>query len=241
MANRKKLIGKNDTKNPFVCLDHGPDSRLWHAISMKDERNAYTQPICIQLTLFYDLPNKKKRLRICSLVLYENKWTNKQTNEKKKLTIIMCLANANAPTMDTHIFAYEFDNENVYMESQNGMCVWLYIFRCDIECACNASVCASKHNIKANRKFFNKKIHSFIALVQAPCLQYFKTDVQIYTIWLWYLCICWYNISQSRRLTIYARINALRKQSYKMTANCIQQMEIFQDTLNGCERDRKSN
>lgn len=43
VAYRKKLVSQNDMKNPylFVCLDHGPDSRLWRAIFMKDELYTY--------------------------------------------------------------------------------------------------------------------------------------------------------------------------------------------------------
>lgn len=44
-----------------------------------------------------------------------------------------------------------------------------------------------------------------------------------------HICICSL-ILTNQRPTIYARINALRKQCYKTTANCIHKMELFQDT-----------
>lgn len=96
VANRKKLISKNDIKNPylFVCLDHGPDSRLWHAISMKDERKTHTHSqFALERThIFYDLPNKriKRMQRVCNSngkQRQQQKHQSQQRYRKKQLTI----------------------------------------------------------------------------------------------------------------------------------------------------------
>lgn len=49
---RERALEKNCNPYLFVCLDHGPDSRLWHAIWLKDEFVAYT---CTCTSIRYSL------------------------------------------------------------------------------------------------------------------------------------------------------------------------------------------